>query len=247
MESNVANTEDNLDNNNSQKEGKEPKKSGSKQLKRNFIASDAEFLMNCDVFNGMLETDLLDFNGFDTDFNANYIATFNSEIMNAYSHGTDELLTDKQRQLTDVVTDLLKQCTTKYAELRYFVGRAFAKELNKVYLHEFGSSRLAKVRAKPADMVVFMYNLYIKTNKYKTELLAKGYTQAKIDELLTLRNNLLEAAALQDGFIDTRPLITHLRILALNNLNLKMSRISAAAEIIYFDNPAKRGMYIVNK
>ena len=219
----------------------------SKQLKRNFTANDAEFIHSCEIFHSLLTKDLTDFSAFHSDFNASYLSTFSSEIENAYNYETDETLTDQQMILTEVVTDLLKQCTTKYAALRYFVGCAFAKELVKVYLQEFGANRLASARTKPNDMVAFMNNLYIKSTKYKTELLASGYTQSKIDELLTLRNDLLEAASQHDGFMNCRPLTTHLRIVALNNLNQKRSRISAAAEIIYFDNPAKRGMYVVNK
>ena len=88
-----------------------------------------------------------------------------------------------------------------------------------------------------------MEMLYLTSDTYKVELIAKGFTQPKIDMILQLKDELRQEQVEQETAKKERPVKTQERILILNKPWLSMRKINRASKIIYKDNYAKLNEY----
>lgn len=95
-------------------------------------------------------------------------------------------------------------------------------------------------------MLEFMMALSKAANRLSTELIAKGYTQPKIDEILTLRTTLQNDRSDQYDFKIKRPELTQKRIGEYNALYTIVLQVIAAAKLAYKTNPAKLSEYRYN-
>jgi hypothetical protein len=78
---------------------------------------------------------------------------------------------------------------------------------------------------------------------FKAALLAKGYTQAEIDALATIANNIDLKDILQEGAKTGRPVTTEERLRVLNVVWERDQTLRNCADVVYADDYAKRSIY----
>ncbi|MEO8149646.1 MAG: hypothetical protein ABI723_18555 [Bacteroidia bacterium] len=112
----------------------------------------------------------------------------------------------------------------------------------------FGQDRMAKARTDQEKMMNLLQHAHSFANKtpYKTDLLAKGYTQTEIDALLTIATNIGSKNRLQEDAISNRPVTTQDRILVYNPIYARMQLVYKCAQVVFAGNAAKISQYRVN-
>lgn len=209
---------------------------------RKFKGADSFLIETAFTFHALLQKEIALFNAFDTTMNLAYAAEFKTTIDNCLSFGTDETLGDVMAQYTQEVMESMKKCQSKYSQIKYFAEKAFPTK--KPAQDEFGTKSYKTARYKQDSMVVFMTALHTVAEKYKVQLFGQGATQAQLDEILTLRNQLLSTINEQEVFIRARATVTFDRIELLNHLYNYVEKICQAAQIIHYDNDAAKSMYV---
>jgi hypothetical protein len=97
-------------------------------------------------------------------------------------------------------------------------------------------------------MVQFMETLFGVATKYKTELIANDYSQAAIDEIVTLTDALRQDNKTQQLKKKERPTETRKRIETLNTFYGFGQQAAGLAQLIYADNYARLHMFrLANK
>ena len=209
---------------------------------RRFNGTDAFLIESANTFQAMFVKDIAEFSMFDTKLNLAYATEFKAAIYTSLSFGTDETLGDVMAGYTKRVLETMKKCQLKYAQMKYFAEKAFPNK--KPAQDEFGTRYYRTARNKQDAMIVFMTALSTVAEKYKVQIFAEGATQAQIDEILLLRDELLATNNEQEVFIRARGTVTFDRISGLNNLYGYIETICQAAQIVNPDNDAFKGKYV---
>ena len=184
-----------------------------------------------------------DFVIYDLDFDDPFESNWQNDIDTAENFDSDETVLDQQRQLTEAVEQKMDECRHKYQDSKRFIEKAFSD--NKAVLDEFGYDNYLKVRNKQLEMILFMKLFHNAADKYKVQLIAKNYTQAMIDEILSLHDELDAANRAQEAFIKNRKTITHDRQIAYNKIWDTMVDVCKSGQSIYHDNIAKYEQYLL--
>ena len=187
---------------------------------------------------------LSDFTAYDAVFNAAYLAGFTAalEALGNYGLGDEpEVAVLEDRLLTTGSHQTLAQCRAKYADVKYYAGKAFPD--NKEALKEFGEGAYSKLRSSRLAMVQFMETLHGVAMKYKTELIAQNYTQLAIDEIATLAQALRTDNNAQQLKKKERPTETRKRIEALNRFYAYGQQVAGAARIIFRNDEMLRAEF----
>lgn len=90
-----------------------------------------------------------------------------------------------------------------------------------------------------------MKNLHVTAEKYKTQLIAAGFSHDKIDEIETLRSSLDSANNSQENFKKSRPVTTQERVIIYNELWKIITDIAKAGKDIYKNDYAKYQRYVI--
>lgn len=210
--------------------------------KRVFNGKDADMLSRVVPAMNSFKNKMADFTAFDPGLNN----VFYNEWKAAFDKLIDYYDMDKfevhdQTRLLKEANTALAACREKYLEVKYFAGRAFPR--NKEVLREFGEGSFSRLRHNHLQMVQFMETLHGVATKYKTELIAKNYTQAAIDQIATLTATLRADNGKQQMQKKERPSETRKRIEALNTFYGFGKTVSEAARKIYFNNEIFRDQF----
>lgn len=211
-------------------------------MARNYNTSDEYMVERSETILGQFETDFADFEALDPNLNAAFAADWGAAIENAVAQTAGETVDDQMQQLTAVVGEKMELCRKKYIEVKYFFTRAFPN--NKPVMKEMGEDDYERARLSQMRMIFFMENLHVAAERHKIQLMAKGYTQAKIDEIEALRTGLQAANKVQNVFKKGRPVLTLGRETVYNNCYAFTAQVAAAAEVVYADNPVKKALYV---
>lgn len=118
---------------------------------------------------------------------------------------------------------------------------------SKVKLNAFGKSRYEKARnsaTRLKELLEFAHRQAEMADN-KAALLAAGYTQAAIDELKTIEDNIDAKNAEQEDMFASRGSKTQERVVALNTVWGFMQQINKASKVVFVDNPAKIELYLL--
>ncbi len=187
---------------------------------------------------------LSDFTAYDAVFDAAYLADFTEALhdLGRYGLGTDpETVVLEDRLLTADSQETLARCRAKYADVKYYAGKAFPG--NKEALKEFGEGAYSRLRGSRLAMVQFMETLHGVALKYKAELIAQNYTQPAIDEIATLAQELRTDNNAQQLKKKERHTETRKRIEALNRFYTFGKQVAEAARVIYRNNESLRAEF----
>jgi hypothetical protein len=212
-------------------------------IKRDFNIPDDDMIQDARVKRASFEEDKADFVSFDPDFADPFSANFNTNINLAEATDDDETVTDQQQQLTTVLLNEMKKCRDKFQDSKIFIVKAFPDNVD--VQNEFGFNDYLQAQKGQNSFIGFMFKFHNIATKYKTELIAKNYTQPKIDEILTLHDSLRDANVAQDLFMKNRPVKTRDRILKMNKAWEGEVTICAAGKRIYKNDFAKYQRYLL--
>ncbi len=194
----------------------------------------------------MRESFILDKPGFitfDADFADPYAADWLTLIETAEALPQDEVLDDELTELTADVENEMKNCREKFQDSKYFIEKAFPD--NKKRWNTFGFDDYDNARIRQGVLILFMNNFHTQAVKYKIDLIAAGYSQAKIDEIATRHTALLQANQDQESFKKEIAEQTQARHNANNEVWAEMVKTGSAGKRIFKNNFAKYQRYLL--
>ena len=184
---------------------------------------------------------LADFMAFDSSLNATWAANWQAANRAVELQPSDETILDQMRQRTHTLSDKEKECMKAAIDLKYYVGKAFPDD--KIAAGEFGYKTLYKASGSTPHLVLWMKVAHNRADKYKTELMAEGMTQAAIDQLLTLAQELESVDMDQEIFMRERPQATRTRHQVYNDMWRFVTQTAAAANRVYADDKVQKEIF----
>lgn len=214
----------------------------AKKVVRLYTVRDDVMLDGADRFNGQYTADKTDFETFNTVmFPITFSATFLAQIDAARACLKDDVVIDEQVEETVEVGAKLKECGDYFQAMKPVIESVFPNK--HAIWNQFGFNDYEKSRKSQGKMIQFMEMLYNVSDKYKTELIAGGFTQIKIDKIQTLGNELRQEQLDQELAKKSRPVKTQERINLMNIVWKTMQTINRATKGIYIGNYAKLNEY----
>lgn len=214
-----------------------------KQTPRIYNISDPDAIEFSRTTVGNLTNYLADFTAVDATLNQKFVDKLTALIDKAEKTLSDEVITDRQVQLTNALNKKMDECKAHYRLISYFAKNAF--EENPAIRNEFGENDYSSIKYSHQKMIIFMQTLITITKKYKTELIKAGASQEQLDKTTTLHNELSKANHNQELFMANRPVLTSERIDNLNQIWKLISRVSDLSKIIYADDFAKLKLFLL--
>ena len=162
----------------------------SSEKSRLYAGSDDEFLQSVRVMHGQFTLDKADFTAFDTMFSDPFGDNWLAQIETAADKLNDDYIVAIQATYTKRVEDKLTECRDFYQKMKYFIERAFPD--NKEIWVQFGYPKYDEARKTETKMISFMGILHKAAVEYSEELIAVGFTQAQIDQIKSLHDELTD-------------------------------------------------------
>ena len=211
-------------------------------LLRKYNSSDSYLFETSLTFHGLFLMHINNFNSFDSMLDANFADKWRSSIKEVELLVRDSAVRDQQSQLTKEVDTNLELARKKYREVKYFVEKAFANSV--AHQNEFGLDTYNDIRTVAASMVLFLEEIHQACTKYAAKLIANGYDQQRIDGIINIKEALRESNLAQEMFKKGRPTQTKERIAILNACYDFTAQVSAAAQIVFEDEPSKAQQFV---
>lgn len=214
----------------------------AKEIIRAYNGSDDYMLETSNTLQSLFVTNIADFTLFDTTLDNAFATNWLNSINAAATVVRDSQIKDIQAQRTDAVLAQMDLCKLKYNEVKYFAVKIFPKDTARQA--EFGTDTYGEARKSQSKMISFMDEMHKACVKYQTQLVAGGMSAAKIAAIQTLRTALQNANTSQESYVRGRPVLTQDRIILLNNCYIKTRTVIDAAQVIYYNDVARRQQYI---
>lgn len=212
---------------------------------RDYSVSDASIIEHADTVKASIADDLGDFTAFDSTIVPDYGTQIGAAIDGVFAIKSDQVIIDEQVEKTQHLNKAMGDCTSAFRTVAYFVRKAF--DGNKAVQNQFGFNDIDKVRNNQSKMILFMESLAETAQHYQAELVAAGCNEAVITSLPEKATALRTANTEQEKFKKDRGLYTQERVQKLNELYRLLVPVSEIAQIIYADDPARLGRYILPK
>ena len=213
------------------------------EIARKFNVADAVLLEFAGKEIEYLPADLDNFTDFDPDLNAEKQTQLKNVYLDALTFGSDKTEVSVVSQLTENLSAQLKNCTTIFKDVRYFVRKKFAN--SPAVQKELGIHTYRKARTVQSQMVLFMYELAAGVEKYKTELTAAGLKESVIASIKPAAVALEKVNVTQKTGKSGRSVKAEDRVVLLNNLYDILADFSEAAKRVFANDPVKRERYIL--
>ena len=211
---------------------------------RIYKGSDARLIETSRTIHALFVSNLADFTAFDAKLNAAYAAQWKDLMDRCTAKESNSLLLSRQTQITAAMQDKMKQARKKYQMIKYFASEAFNSKPE--IMNEFGAAEFKMARNSQPVMIFFLKRLHTTAEKYKPELLAAGCSESVIDSIKTTQEELESTNITQDSYIQSRPVITTQRLDMMNECFRTLSRVVNAAKVVYFDDEAKAGQFMLS-
>lgn len=212
-------------------------------ITRDFKISDDSMLQDSRTTIVHFTEDKALFIALDDDFKDPFASDWDTAITDASTIPTDETVLDVQSGLTDDVEAALESCRAHFQQAKYPIEKAFPDKT--AIWNEFGYDDYDAARRSVDKMITFMDVFFTTAKKYKTQLLAKKYTQAQIDEIPIKRQALIDAKTKQTVAKDTRQGTTQIRVANLNAVWGFRTKVAKAAKVIFANDYAKYTIYLL--
>jgi len=214
----------------------------AKKLIRFFTVKDDVMLDGADTFNAQYTLDKTEFETYNLImFPVTFGATFQAQIDAARAYLIDDVVIDEQAQETADVEIKMKECCDNFQAMKPVVETVFPGK--PAIWNQFGFNDYEKARKSQGKMIQFMEMLFETSEKYKTQLIAGGFTQIKIDKIETLKNELKAEEIVQELAKKERPVKTQERIILMNTVWATMQIINKASKAVFQGNYAKLAEY----
>lgn len=215
----------------------------AKEIVRLYSMEDELMLERAATQKGNLQTDQMLFAARFPWITPAYVASYGTDIATADALPLDGTVMSDLKVLTSDVNSTVTegrgalQSLFRYAELTYPTDKARQRV--------FGQDQYAKASNDQSKMENLLEHANGMAGKvpYKADLLAKGYTQAQIDNLLTISNNINTKNLLQEAAKSNRPVTSQDRIKVYNIVFDRARTITTCAQEVFAGNAAKIEQY----
>jgi hypothetical protein len=176
---------------------------------------------------------------FTVDFETDWLAAIEA----AEGAETAEARDDQQRQETDDVNTEMGRAKAKYGEAKYFIEKVHG---GTPTADKFGLDDYEEASKSQSETANFLQRLYNTCNSatYKPDLITAGFTQPKIDEILTIKNDLVKEDTEQNVFGENSGVDTKERIDILNACWLFSQKANKASKVIYREQPELLNLFL---
>lgn len=216
----------------------------AQQIERDFVMDDIAMLERAQVFHNAFVIDDAAFIAAFPALALPFATNFQTAIDTADALPSGYEIDAQIAVVTEELNNLLPLGQKALQKLYTYVDIVWN---SKVKLNAFGKSRYEKARnsaTRLKELLEFAHR-QAELADNKAALLAAGYTQAAIDELLSLCNDIDAKNAEQEDMFASRGEKTQERILALNAVWGFMQQINKASKVVFVDNPAKIELYLL--
>jgi hypothetical protein len=215
-----------------------------KMPQREFNYTDDEMLQKAQVFHDVFITDENDFENLFPMFADPYKVEFQTAIDLADAQPS---VSEIEAPITVITNNLNNAMEPGRKALQRLFIYADLTWNDKVKTRSLGKNDYNKARGSQIKLRELLEKAHrlIDNDPQKAEIIAKGYTQADIDELETLMQTIHDLNQQQELMLSNRVNSTKARIDAMNVVWDYMSEISKASKVVFEDNPAKLSQYLL--
>lgn len=216
-----------------------------KKVERKFSKPQLKLLEQAQKLHDIFEEDLALFTAKFPFMDTVYLDNFQTQINEADAEPDDESVVDNQQTFTNDLNNSMKNGRNGYTILLTYVSFAFPN--NASVLEHFGQKRYRTARFVQLEMKELLQYAHEIANKpaYNNSLIAKGFLQTDIDNLLTLANAISSGNRAQENVINERVVITQERLSKLNLVYDTMAEISKGSKVVFINNYAKQQQYLL--
>ena len=156
----------------------------------------------------------------------------------------DESLAETGLKTVDVKAEMKKGCDA-FQTLVFFIKMVYPND--KAMLALIGQPRYKKARNVQTELPLLLNQAYLAASKpdRKEKLLAKGMTEAEIESLNDLAISIPKIDEGQEESKKDRGGDSQTRIIALNQVWIKMVKVCECAKLIYKDDAASYAMFLL--
>lgn len=217
----------------------------AEEIRRIYIKSDEEMLQQAQVMHDNFVNDQIAFVAKLPELATPFETLWQSEIDAAQAIAPDSTVVDYLQILTHNAQQELYNAQDLFQVLMFYAKRAYPKELE--IQNSFGADKYKKSRNSQLKMIDLMEQAHTAAIEpdNTAALIAKGYTQVQINNLLIIRDSLYEKNSLQENAKNNRLMSTYDRITALNNVWGRMVLVSDASKLVFKDNYTKIRQYLL--
>lgn len=213
------------------------------EIQRQFNMTDDEMLERAQLFHDILNTELATFTARFPWLDAAWLSAFNNDINAADLYPKDESIILDQKVLTGDVGTSMNRGFSALQELAVYAKLAYANDPARQRV--FGQDYWAKARNNTLKLQEALELAYAKADNadYKADLLAKGYTQAEIDALNSMANELQLKNGLQESAKSGRKVNRHDRVVLHNIVWGDMGTVNTTAQVVWKDDADRLEQY----
>ena len=183
------------------------------------------------------------FTAFDGSLKEAYADEVDAKIVLAVDIESDETVVNEISELTEAVATAWDACKNHFQDAKYFIEKAFPGNSSRHKV--FGFADYEKMSRTQSAVKFFMDQFSDSAIKYKTELIAAGYTQANIDLIATLATAFDTANRAQEVAKKNRLETTQNRSKAMNEVWRAVKVINVASKSVFRNNYAKLQQYLM--
>jgi len=212
-------------------------------IERKFSKSFDECLQQAYLFHDGFLIDETEFSTASPLFAPPFATNFLADIESADAIPTNEDDLNEQTLLTQAVEATMESAREHYQKLLLYISLAWPND--KAIAKAFGKTLYERARNNTLRLINLLQDSYNDANSttYKAGLIAAGFTQAGIDLLNTLADELTTKNRAQEKFMKLSAKRSEERIVAFNKVWDTMVKLSDASKIIFKNSPAKIEYY----
>lgn len=214
-------------------------------IMRSYRKDDLEMLAQAQLFADNYTMDQAAFMAAFPKFTVLFGTNFQTAITTADAIPPDESVVQLAAVITEQITAKMVLAQAALQKLFYYVKVAFNS--SEAIAKTFGKSDYEPARSSALRMKELLEKAHLQCEvaANKAALLAAGYTQAMIDELDTLMDDIATLNKSQNDAYSGRLKQTEDRILAYNDVWDYMEQISEGSKVVFWDSPAKLAQYVL--
>ncbi|MEP7168331.1 MAG: hypothetical protein ABI855_03085 [Bacteroidota bacterium] len=215
------------------------------KIERKYRMEDELMLSRSEVQKGALRTDLLLFTAKFPWIVDSYVDSYETDIATADALPLDDSVMGDITVLTDDVNSTVIEGREALQQLFRYAKITYPG--NEVKERSFGQDKMDKARNDQEKMENLLERAHLQANKtpFHADLIAMGYLQAQMDNLLTIADNIHTKNLLQNSGINNRPVTTQERIMVYNIVYVRANTVYKCAQEVFVGNPAKIEQYRV--
>lgn len=213
-------------------------------IKRMYQGTDASMTETARTIYNLVLQDLPTFSSINARFTEAFVADFLNQI-----NAADQVVTDAETASalaveTEQVLTAMDSARLLYNRIKNHALWAFPQSAATVKEFTNGYREASRVQAQ---MIVFLDTLENVAQKHIADLTDPnkgGMPASLLSDIATVREALQQKNTQQEFKKKERPVLTETRINTLNTCYLTMASINSTAQIVFYNQPAKRAQYV---